>query len=156
MKYYRIKDYKYMCTHKYIYILLILDQVQLGQKYYAPQAQPDWDSNSWPPDHDITFHVTETPALTTWPSVTSYCHLIYISLHCVLKIAVIFCPQKTSNFFLWYCYYAKWRILYVLKFTDLYYWYLLKVLCVSEQNHRCWWLDTLIITQAPASWQSKA
>ena len=22
----------------------------LGQKYYAPQVRPDWDSNSWPPD----------------------------------------------------------------------------------------------------------
>ena len=46
----------------------------LGQKYQAPQARPDRGSNSWPPDHDSTFHVTETPALynTTWPSVISY------------------------------------------------------------------------------------
>ena len=29
----------------------------LGQKYYAPQIWPDWGSNSWPPDHDSTFHV---------------------------------------------------------------------------------------------------
>ena len=42
-----------------------------GQKYYAPQVQPDQGSNSWPPDHDSSFHVTETSALTTWPSVTS-------------------------------------------------------------------------------------
>ena len=35
---------------------------KLGQKYYAPQVRPDWGSNSWPPDHDGTFHVTETPA----------------------------------------------------------------------------------------------
>ena len=42
----------------------------LGQKYQAPQVRPDRGSNSWPPDHDSTFHVTETPALTTWPSVT--------------------------------------------------------------------------------------
>ena len=28
-------------------------------------------SNSWPLDHDSTFHVTETSTLTTWPSVTS-------------------------------------------------------------------------------------
>ena len=42
----------------------------LGQKYQAPQARPDWGLNSWPPDHDSTFHVTETPALATWPSVT--------------------------------------------------------------------------------------
>ena len=31
----------------------------LGQKYYAPQVRPNWGSNSWPPDHDSTFHVTE-------------------------------------------------------------------------------------------------
>ena len=31
----------------------------------------DWGSKSWPPDHDSTFHVTEMPALTTWPPVTS-------------------------------------------------------------------------------------
>ena len=39
----------------------------LGQKYYTPQVQPDWGSNSWPPDHDSTHHVTKTPALTTRP-----------------------------------------------------------------------------------------
>ena len=43
----------------------------LGQKYYAQQVRLDRDSNSGPPDHDSTFHVTEMPALTTWPSVTS-------------------------------------------------------------------------------------
>ena len=42
-----------------------------GQKYYAPQVWPDRGSNLWPPDHDSTFHVTETPALTTRPSVSS-------------------------------------------------------------------------------------
>ena len=46
----------------------------IGQKYYAPQVQPDWGSNTWPPDHDSTFHVTGMPALTTWPSVTSACY----------------------------------------------------------------------------------
>ena len=43
----------------------------LGQKYLAPQVWPNRGSNSWPLDHDITFHVTETPAQTTRPSVTS-------------------------------------------------------------------------------------
>ena len=43
----------------------------LGQKYYAPQVRPDRGSNLLPPDHDSTLHVTETPSLTTWPSVTS-------------------------------------------------------------------------------------
>ena len=39
----------------------------LGQKYYASQIRPDRSSNSWPPDHDSTLHVTEMPALTTRP-----------------------------------------------------------------------------------------
>ena len=43
----------------------------LGQKYQAPQVRPDWGSNSWPPDHDSTFLVTEMPDVTTRPSVTS-------------------------------------------------------------------------------------
>ena len=42
----------------------------LGQKYHAPQVQPGRGLNSWPPDHDSTFHVA---ALTTQPSVN---HLI--------------------------------------------------------------------------------
>ena len=43
----------------------------LGQTCYAPHVRPDQGLNSWPPDHDSTLHVTETPALTTRPSVTS-------------------------------------------------------------------------------------
>ena len=56
----------------------------LEQKYYAPQVRPNRGSNSWPPDHDSTFHVTETPALTTWPSVTSkyIVPFFYLSLFC--------------------------------------------------------------------------
>ena len=41
----------------------------LGQKYHVPEVQPDRGSNSQPPDHDSTLHVTETPPLTTRPSV---------------------------------------------------------------------------------------
>ena len=44
----------------------------IGQKYYAPHVWPEWGSNSSPPDHDSTYHVTETPAPTTWPSVTNH------------------------------------------------------------------------------------
>ena len=40
--------------------------------YNAPQVRSDWGSNSSPLDHDSTFHVTEPPALTTWPSVIAY------------------------------------------------------------------------------------
>ena len=51
---------------------IFLDQVQLRTEVlHVPQVWPDWGSNSWPSDHDSTFHVTETPALTTRPSVTS-------------------------------------------------------------------------------------
>ena len=35
------------------------------------RLNPNRGSNSWPPDHNSTFHVTVTPALTTWPSVTT-------------------------------------------------------------------------------------
>ena len=31
----------------------------LGQKYCAPQVRSNRGSNSWPSDHDSTFHVTE-------------------------------------------------------------------------------------------------
>ena len=48
-----------------------LDQVRLRQKYCGPQVLPDCGSNSWPSDHDSTFHVTEMPALATWQSVAS-------------------------------------------------------------------------------------
>ena len=54
------------CFHTYFWI-----KYDLGQKYYAPKVRPFQDSNSWPPDHDSTFHVTEKPALTTQPSVTT-------------------------------------------------------------------------------------
>ena len=56
----------------YLYFWFKYDSGQkyLGQKYYAPQVRPDWGSNLWPPDHDSIFHVSEMPALTTWPTVT--------------------------------------------------------------------------------------
>ena len=43
--------------NKFFYVLFKYD---LGQKYYAPQVRPDRGSNSRPPDHDSTLHVTET------------------------------------------------------------------------------------------------
>ena len=51
--------------------LIFWFKYDLGLKYQAPQVRPDWNANSWPPDHDNTFYVTEMPALTAWPSVTS-------------------------------------------------------------------------------------
>ena len=66
-------------------IHICLFKYDLGQKYYAPQVRPDWGwgSNSRPPDHDSTLHVTETPSLATRPSVTSI-HM-YV---CVFQIMV--------------------------------------------------------------------
>ena len=45
--------------------MLLQAHVQLRTEVLSTQS-----SNSRPPDHDSTFHVTETPALTTQPSVT--------------------------------------------------------------------------------------
>ena len=56
------------CTISSICVPLILYfwfKYDLGQKYYSPQVRPR------PPDHDSTLHITETPAPTTQPSVTS-------------------------------------------------------------------------------------
>ena len=54
------------------YNLYFWFKYDLGQKYHAPQVLPDRGSNLRLPDHDSTFHVTETPARTTRPSVTSF------------------------------------------------------------------------------------
>ena len=56
----------------HIVIFNFLVQVRLRQKYHARQVGPNWGSNPSPPDHDRTFYVTGTPALTTQPSVTNH------------------------------------------------------------------------------------
>ena len=65
--------YKHAFLHVFCsksYIIVCLFQVRLiGQKYHAPQVQPGVGLNSYPPDHESTFHFTETPAVTTSPSV---------------------------------------------------------------------------------------
>ena len=50
---------------------LFLVQVQLRTEVPRTQSSTQPGLNSWPSDHDSTVHVTETPALTTRPSVTS-------------------------------------------------------------------------------------
>ena len=72
----------------------------LGQTYYAPQVRPDWGSNSWPLDHDSAFHVTETPALTTRPSVSQ---LAYTKAHLSLPRSCVECHpwQGRPNIPLW-------------------------------------------------------
>ena len=56
----------------------------LGQEYYAPQVRPNQGQNSYHNVHIMTvpFHVTETPTLTTQPSVTSYFPFMLPDVHC--------------------------------------------------------------------------
>ena len=47
----------------YMYLIVtwyILFKYDLGQKFYSPQVQLNRGWNSWPPEYDSTFHVTET------------------------------------------------------------------------------------------------
>ena len=46
----------------------------LGQKYYAPQVRPTRGSNSWPPDHDSTFHVWDA-----WDDCSNHLAIIDIA-----------------------------------------------------------------------------
>ena len=80
--------------------LIFLDQVRLRQKYHAPQILPDQGSNSWPQDHDSTFHVTETPA----PGIImcSYIHII-CSIWCVIynNYMLYDCGTHCSPCYVW-------------------------------------------------------
>ena len=58
------------CIEKHV--LHILIHVWLRTEVPSSPNSSDWGSNSWPPDHDSTFHVTKTPALTTWPFIAVY------------------------------------------------------------------------------------
>ena len=53
-----------MCYCYTIGSSVVLVQVRLGTEVLRTQ------SLTRPPDHDSTLNVTETPALTIWPSVT--------------------------------------------------------------------------------------
>ena len=69
----------------------------LGQKYQAPQVWPDQDSNSWPPDYDSTFHVTETPVLTTRSSVTSALHIKWDLTNLWILANKLWLPNKSTK-----------------------------------------------------------
>ena len=43
---------------------VIKSECNCEQKYCAPQIRPDKGSNSWPADHDSTFHVTKMVMMT--------------------------------------------------------------------------------------------
>ena len=79
----------------YSHKLYVQFKYHLGRKYYAPQVHPEWGLNSWPPDHDRAFHVTEKPALTTQPSVT----LNYILIQVQLRTQVASTPSSTREGF---------------------------------------------------------
>ena len=106
---------------QYIYSLLVWFEYDLRQKYYTPQVQPNQGSAYDPPYHDSTFHVTVTPALTTWPSVTSvaFCsncpnshysrfltsitryHRCYLLLFLQRLSSTIACKENTLDFDVW-------------------------------------------------------
>ena len=50
--------------------ILFFDQIWLRQKYHPPQVWLDLGSNSCPLNDESTFPVTETPAVSTRPSMT--------------------------------------------------------------------------------------
>ena len=57
--------------HAFTWIVVFWFKYYLGHVNQTPQVQPNQGSNSWPPDHDSTFYITEMTALTTWSSVSS-------------------------------------------------------------------------------------
>ena len=68
-------------------------QAWLRQKHYALQVWLDHGSNSWHPDHDSTFVVTETPALTTQTSLVSWvAPLLYYLTHWTLTCCLTILP----------------------------------------------------------------
>ena len=96
-------------NHIYSYSIIFWFKYDLGQTYQAPQVRPDRGSNSWPLVHDSTFHVTETPALTTWSSVTflicqqvenleNMQHLLSLStFYCLLHTKICLSPISCSS-----------------------------------------------------------
>ena len=57
-----------------IWIKYNLDRSTIHPKFDLTGAQ------TRPPDHDSTFYVTETPALTTWPSATIFTQPTYSTI----------------------------------------------------------------------------
>ena len=81
---------------------------ELGRSTKVP---PNPGSNSFPPDHDSTFHVIKMPAITTWPSVTSNIYpgmfLVYthpekaLFLHCCPDCVTLACSFEKHWFVIW-------------------------------------------------------
>ena len=51
--------------------MIFLVQVRLGTEVPRTQVRPNRGLNSWPSDHGLPVHVTDTSALTTRPSLIS-------------------------------------------------------------------------------------
>ena len=64
-------------------ILIFWFKDNLEQKYYALQVRPDWGSNSWPADHDSTFHVTETPSQSILIVMDETLIFVELGFHCL-------------------------------------------------------------------------
>ena len=62
------------CYFYYIIYIMLLDIFGSSTTWDKSTAPPKFDPTEliWPPDHDSTLHVTETAALTTRPSLSSY------------------------------------------------------------------------------------
>ena len=77
------------------YDIVCLIKYNLGQKYYPPQVQPDRGLNSWPPDHDSAFHVTEMLTLTTWPQTGVVEREPIILPRCQDQAAILVLPSRS-------------------------------------------------------------
>ena len=85
----------FMAQYGMLYLWFKYDR----QKYYAWRVRPDRGSNSWPPDHASIFHVTETPALTTRPSMTSILAKVYVQGVCLFR------SRFMNSIFVWFTMY---------------------------------------------------
>ena len=60
---YQVSHYWYVlcnvCFESPSALAILVDQVQLRQKYCTPKVRPNWGSNSWLSEYDSTCHVTD-------------------------------------------------------------------------------------------------
>ena len=100
---------KEISRFKFPLLLYFWFKYGIGHKYYAPQFRPDNGSNSWPPHHCSTFHVTEMLTLTTQPTVIKYgTFLFWIALMQILSV----CHLNTFtavSMLLFFCPFTLWQ-----------------------------------------------
>ena len=66
-------------TWPFGFCFVFLFKYNLNRNPTLSQVRLAWGLNSRPPDLDLTFHVTETPAVTTRPSVTSASYVVVLN-----------------------------------------------------------------------------